>query len=407
MRSKRYLASFLALTALFLVSCGLIPMAVKTAENILNRDETKEAVVPEVVPEVVVPGDVVQETNQSNESQLPTFADLQFTFEEIYQKVNPSVVHIRTSISSDNAFGPSGGEGSGFVWDTEGYIVTNAHVVEGATDVRVIFADGAVEDAEIIGSDVFSDLAVIKVDAPADRLFPLELADSSQVRVGQIAVAIGNPFGLQGTMTQGIISGLSRSLQVGNAILGGTYSIPDIIQTDAPINPGNSGGVLVDENGSVIGVTSAIASDTGTNSGIGFVIPSNIVKKFVPMLITEGSVEHSWMGITGTTLTPDLAELFGLAEDQRGAIVFSLVSGGPAEQAGVLGGSEETSVDGETISVGGDVIVAIDGQEVNYFEDMISYLFNNTDPGQSITLTVLRNGVEENIELTLGVLPGQ
>lgn len=404
MKSKIYLSSFLLISALFLISCGLIPLAVNQAEKIYSLERTKEAVVRESETEDV---EVVREDQQTDDVEAPTFADLQFTFEEIYKKVNPSVVHIRTSRSSTSVFIPTGGEGSGFVWDKEGHIVTNAHVVEGAEDIRVTFSDGTIVSGELVGADVYSDLAVIRVDTQAERLLPLELVDSSQVRVGQIAVAIGNPFGLQGTMTQGIISALSRSLRVGSAVLGGTYSIPDIIQTDAPINPGNSGGVLVDEKGRVIGVTTAIASDTGTNSGIGFVIPSNIVKKFVPMLIAEGEVEHSWMGISGTDLTPELAAAAGLPEDQRGAIVYSLVSGGPAEKAGVRAGSREVTIEGvpEPVPVGGDVIIAIDGQPVKYFADMISYLFNHTDPGQTITLTVLRDGVEETLELTLGVLP--
>jgi 2-alkenal reductase len=186
---------------------------------------------------------------------------------------------------------------------------------------------------------------------------------------------------------------------------GGRYSIPDIIQTDASINPGNSGGVLVDDQARVIGVTSAIASSTQANSGVGFVIPSAIVQKVAPALIETGQVEHAWMGISGTTLTPDLARAAGLSADQQGALVLTVASGGPAEKAGVRGGSQEASVDGQQVPLGGDVIIAIDGQTVRRFEDMVSYLYNHAEAGQHLTLTVLREGNQQSVQLTLGVLP--
>jgi 2-alkenal reductase len=230
------------------------------------------------------------------------------------------------------------------------------------------------------------------------------------VKVGQIAIAIGNPFGLQGTMTQGIISGLSRSLSVAleNPLdqQGGNYSIPDIIQTDAPINPGNSGGALVDIEGRLIGVPSAIATTTQSNSGVGFAIPANIVKKFVPELIETGQVRHSWMGISGTTLTPDLSEAAGLSSGQQGVLVMAVTPSSPAQEAGLQAGGQQVTVAGSPATVGGDVILAIDGQTVERFEALISYLYNNTEPGQAVTLTVLRDGQEQNLQIELGVLPG-
>jgi serine protease Do len=246
---------------------------------------------------------------------------------------------------------------------------------------------------------------VIKVDVPADELQPVEVADSTEIGVGQLAVAIGNPYGLEGTMTVGFVSALGRSLAVDAYSTTGTYTIPDIIQTDAPINPGNSGGVLLDDEGQLIGVPTAIESTTGTNSGIGFAVPSAIVQKVVPALIDEGAVEYSWLGITGTTLTADLAEAMGLDRDQRGALVIEVTGGGPAEKAGLHGSGRQVDLDGEQVEVGGDVIVAIDDQPVSEFDDLVSYLVGRTNVGDEISLTILRDGKEQVIEVTLASRP--
>jgi 2-alkenal reductase len=350
---------------------------------------------------------------QDTGSTLVDLVDLQDTFEQIYDSVNPSVVNIQVLVRNSSGFGAQNvgtSLGSGFVWDREGHIVTNAHVVEGAGEISVTFFDRSTLDATLVGTDAYSDLAVIRVDASDVELQPVELSDSGQVKVGQIAIAIGNPFGLQGTMTQGIISGLSRSLSVAleNPLdqQGGNYSIPDIIQTDAPINPGNSGGALVDIEGRLIGVPSAIATTTQSNSGVGFAIPANIVKKFVPELIETGQVRHSWMGISGTTLTPDLSEAAGLSSGQQGVLVMAVTPSSPAQEAGLQAGGQQVTVAGSPATVGGDVILAIDGQTVERFEALISYLYNNTEPGQEVTLTVLRDGQEQNLQIELGVLPG-
>lgn len=340
---------------------------------------------------------------------IDTVAAYQGALASIYEQVNPSVVNVDVAGVLQVPTDPFGfgealprqqGTGSGFVWDTEGHIVTNNHVVEGADEITVTFADGTIVDATLVGADPNSDLAVIKVDLPADRLHPMTLMDSDQVRVGDLAIAIGNPYGLSGTMTTGIISGLSRSLPVDLELAnttGARYSIPDIIQTDASINPGNSGGALVNAQGELIGVTTAIQSSSGSNAGIGFVIPANIVRRVVPVLIEDGEYRHTWLGITGTTLTPSIAEAVDLPRDQRGALVIELVPGGPAEKAGLRGGGQDGS--------GGDVIIAIDGQPVQRFEDMVSYLYNKTEVGQTVTLTVLRQGEETEIEVVLGALP--
>jgi S1-C subfamily serine protease len=230
------------------------------------------------------------------------------------------------------------------------------------------------------------------------------MADSRAVQVGDLVIAIGNPFGLSGTMTQGIVSGLSRSLEVDGEtpFSTGSYTIPDIIQTDTAINPGNSGGVLVDVQGRVVGVTSAIRSSTNSNSGIGFVIPSHIVQRIVPVLIEDGSYTHPRMGISGLSLTPDVAEQAGLSRDQKGILIMDLLSAGPAERAGMIASTQQRAANGTAQITAGDVIVPVDGQPVNSFNDLSSYLFNNTEVGQDVTVTVLRGGTEQTLTVTLG-----
>jgi serine protease Do len=361
-------------------------------------------------------------------AQAPASADavaaLEGVLEQIYTQVNPSVVNIQVSQTVETAIpafpeipgfpqspvpqGPQTQQalGSGFVWDKEGHIVTNNHVVDGADKITVTFYDGTTVPAEVTGTDPDSDLAVIKVDVPTNQLRPVQMADSTQVKVGELAIAIGNPFGLEGTMTVGIVSALGRSLPVqSDAIQGPTYTIPDIIQTDAPINPGNSGGVLVDDTGRVIGVTAAIESAVQSNAGIGFVIPSQIVQKVVPALIETGHYEHPWLGISGTTLSPELAQAMGLDPDQRGVLAIDVTANSPADKAGLHGSDRQVEIEGLQGRVGGDVIVAVDGNPVRGFDDLITYLTRNTEVGQTITLTVLRGGKEETVSLTLEARP--
>jgi serine protease Do len=279
-------------------------------------------------------------------------------------------------------------------------------VVAGADKISITFYDGTIVSGEVVGTDPDSDLAVVKVDVPADRLQPVQVADSTQLKVGQLAVAIGNPFALEGTMTVGFVSALGRLLPVESQDgQGPGYSIPDVIQTDAPINPGNSGGVLVDDQGHVIGVTSAIISPVGASAGIGFAIPSAIVGKVVPVLINTGHYEHSWLGVSGTSLSPDLADAMKLKSDQRGALVVDVVPGSPADKAGLHGSDHQVQIDGQDVRVGGDVITAIDGQSVKEFDDVVTYLVRATEVGQKVNLTVLRNGKEETIQVTLAARP--
>lgn len=348
------------------------------------------------------------------------------TLTDIYEQVNPSVVNIRvvgaeTPVVSlpdqmpsipglpdlPQSQQPSNQSlGSGFVWDTQGYIITNNHVVEGAQKIEVTFSNDTVVDAELVGTDPDSDLAVIKVDLPSDELQPVQIANSDQVRVGQLAIAIGNPFGLEGTMTVGIVSALGRSLPASEGTTGSpVYSIPDVIQTDAPINPGNSGGVLLDASGELIGVTTAIESPVRANAGIGFVIPASIVERVVPQLIENGTFVHPYLGITGLSLYPDLAKSMNLDKDQRGALVAEVVQDGPADKAGLRGSDRQVTIDGIDMGVGGDVIVAIDGNPVNDMDDLIAYLSEKTTVDQEVTMRVLRDGKEVDINVTLEARP--
>jgi S1-C subfamily serine protease len=303
----------------------------------------------------------------------------------------------------------SQGLGSGFIWDTEGNIVTNNHVVDGATKIQVTFSDGTIVPASVVGTDPYSDLAVIKVDASADMLNPVTMGDSTQLKVGEIAIAIGNPYGLEGTMTVGNVSALGRDLPASlvNQNSGATYSIPLIIQTDASVNPGNSGGVLVNDQGEVIGVPSAIESATGSSSGIGFAIPAEIVIKVVPSLISNSKYEHPYLGISGNSMTPDIAEAMNLPADTRGALVQTVTPGGPSEKAGLQPSSTTVTINGIEGTVGGDVITAIDGQTIKDMSDIIAYLAVHTQVGQTVKLTVLRDGQTETVEVTLGSRPTQ
>lgn len=308
-------------------------------------------------------------------------------FINVYDQVNPAVVNI--AIGS--------GQGSGFLYDQQGHIVTNNHVVAGGGDILVTFSDGSQSSARVVGTDPDSDLAVIRVEQFPANVIPVTLADSDALQVGQLVIAIGNPFGLQGSMTTGIVSALGRLLPA-NSSSGASYSIPDVIQTDAAINPGNSGGPLLDVQGQVIGVNSAIESPVRGSSGIGYAVPSNIVSVVAPQLIANGKVAHPWLGIAGTSLNESIAKTLGLPETQRGVLVSSVTGGGPAAAAGLRGGNGNNGL-------GGDVIVGVDGRSVASFDDLLGYIMQYTAVGQTIQLDVLRNGAVSAIAITLQPRP--
>jgi len=376
-------------------------------------------------PAVVSSEDLPATPPQPQPLNLDNLENLQSAYIEIYENVIPSVVSISSTRMIDGSglenipfpfeFDdpeeefqyPSASSGSGFVWDTEGHIITNNHVIEDGEVIRVNFSDGRSVLADVIGTDADSDLAVLKVELPADELIPITVSDSTAVRVGQIAVAIGNPFNLESSMTTGIVSGIGRSLSIDAGDGSGLYySIPDVIQTDAAINPGNSGGPLVDINGGLIGVTTAIESPIRANSGVGYVIPSVIVNKVVPLLIRDGQYLQPWIGISGFDLTPEYAGLMDLDAAQKGALIQEVQPNSPAEEAGLIGSTIEGEIDGIPVTFGGDVIIAADSDPISDFEDLVAFLARETIVGQTITLKVIREGETIDVDLTLRARPG-
>jgi len=323
----------------------------------------------------------------------------------LYQRVNPAVVYIEVLVNDAGTLVPLG-SGSGFVIDIEGHVVTNNHVVEMADAVRVVFSNGTVADARILGLDPYADLAVVQVDVSSEQLVPLKLGDSSALQVGQRVIAIGNPFGLDGTMTVGIISALGRTLPARALEGSGSFSNPEIIQTDAAINPGNSGGPLLNVRGEVVGVNTAIRSATGVNSGIGFAVPINTVERIVPALIEEGIYHYPYLGITYDSrfTMAELAEPLELPVTY-GALIDRVTPGTAADRAGLRGGNQEVEFSGTTVNAGGDIIVAIDEYRLRDFDDLIAYLVRETEVGQEVILTVIRDGEELQIAVTLGERP--
>ena len=319
----------------------------------------------------------------------------------LFKKVENSVVQINAKVSTTNSNIIINGSplesqstrlGSGFVYDTQGHIITNNHVIDGAQIVDVRFVDGNIYSAKVIGTDPFNDIAVLQItdDFSEETLIPLPLANSADLEVGQQIVAIGNPFGLSNTMTTGIVSQIGRLLPNRDA----GYSIPSVIQTDAAINPGNSGGPMLNLEGQVIGINTAIQSTTGEFSGIGFAVPSNTIKRLVPSLIQDGKYSHPWLGVSGTSLTPDIAKQIGLAKNYHGVFVTTVVPDSPAQKAGL----QEATYNAERILKGGDVIIALDGKIVRDIDDLIIYLAENKVVGDTVSIQVNRAG--ELVELT-------
>ncbi len=329
----------------------------------------------------------------------------------LYERANPSVVNIVVTVGEEDEemtnFFPSQGQGSGFIVDSEGHIITNNHVIAEAEEVDVTFFDGTTVEAEIIGQDPDSDLAVIKVNVENGSLRPITWGNSDELLVGQRAVAIGNPFGLEGTLTTGIISALGRSLPTANR-----FQIPEIIQTDAAINPGNSGGPLLNSQGEVIGVNTAIVprmSSLGERSflGVGFAIPANLAQRVVPNLIEDGVYEHPWIGFSGNTVFPEIAEAMDLPA-VKGALVSEVISGSPADEADLRGSTRDFELEnGQIIQIGGDVIIGVEDEEVEVFDDLISFLSRRGEVGQTVTLTIIRDGQEQTLDVTLGARPGR
>ncbi len=323
--------------------------------------------------------------NRQPEQQTQTrIVNTSYSLNTLFEQTDQSVVAIHTG-------GEKQAEGSGFVYTKRGHIVTNYHVIEDADTITVTFTDGSSRRAEVIGTDEYTDIAVIKVQK--NNLEPLDLAESSDVKVGQKVAAIGNPFGLEGSMTSGIVSQKERRIRVG-----GGFSIPNVLQTDAAINPGNSGGPLLNMDGEVIGVNTAIQSNTGTFSGIGFAVSSKTVGEVVPQLIEQNDYEHTWIGITGVNVDAEIAREMDL-ENSSGFLIQSIVEDGPAVDAGLRAG--ETNLEGRNLVIGGDVIVGIDDRKVEGINDILDYLLRKTEVGDTVEVHIIRDGERQTVELTL------
>ena len=388
-------------------------------ENVLNgtnvTDETHTHSVDEItggtqsiggvaektegIEEVVGKVEAIEKKIEAIEKKIEAIAemveaDVEFSLAEIFGMAEESVVQVNVLRGND------GGIGSGFVYSNEGYIITNQHVVQDSTKVTVTFLDGESYIGDVIGKDRDLDIAVVKVNAyNSTYLQPLIIGDSSKLTVGEKIVAIGNPFGLSGSMTSGIVSQMGRLLPQDTG-----YSIPNVIQTDAAINPGNSGGPLFNMKGEVVGINTAIQSATGEFTGVGFAVPSNTVKKVVPVLIKDGEFKHPWMGISGTDVDPELAEMRDL-KSSKGFVVISVIEGSPAEKAGMKGVTQTREIDGREFPVDGDIIVAIDGKTVRKISDILIHLQREKTIGDEMILTVLRTGVSFDLTMILEERP--
>ncbi len=351
------------------------------------------SVLPTALPTIIAPAAVVQPIPQVIE-------DEQNLLIELYKRVNPSVVNI-TIYASQQGDLVGLGQGSGFLIDQNGDFVTNAHVVQGGEQIEVSFSDGTIRPATLVGEDPHSDLAVINVQNLPAGVQPLPLGNMDEVQVGQTVVAIGNPFGLDGTLTRGIVSAIGRTIPALTS-----FSIPKAIQTDAPINPGNSGGPLLNLMGEVIGVNAQIETDgsSSTNSGVGFAIPVSILQRVAPELIQNGKYDWAWLGVRGTSLNPYTSKAMELPVE-KGAYISDIVADGPASKTDLRGSTSTQTVDGREVFVGGDVITAIDGTPVTSFDDLLIYIALQTKPNQEVILTVWRDGQMLEIPLTLEARP--
>ena len=418
MSNRNLLATFTLFLVLGLLClCGATGVLLYTTKSDVAEIFDRPIVI-EAVPTFTL--DSSDEGNQikGQDRQLPNFLSddalsivraEEMVLNNVYEQVSPSVVNISISGNSNSLFAGQG-EGSGFVWDKEGHIVTNNHVVAGAETILVTFSNTTQLTAEIVGTDSDSDLAVIRVNADRELLHPITAGDSIDLRVGQRVIAIGNPFGFDRTLTIGVVSALGRTVP-GEVSSRGRYSLPNLVQTDAAINPGNSGGPLLDIEGKLIGVNTLIyASTARANSGVGFAVPVSKVKAVVPSLISDGVYLTPYLGISsalgGGILTPALAEALKLKNIKGGVLVDTVVRNGPSDKAGLKGSEEEIFVAafGTMIRTGGDVIIRIDDQVVQEFDDIINYL-DTRGVGDVVTLTVVRDGEEMKIPVTLGSRP--
>ena len=386
MHKKLSLSILIILLTIALVGCKL------TLPRIIEQQEPTPAPTPTPIVIIVTPTPLPPDMLEAVDVEEQLVIN-------VYEQVSPAVVHIASRVITLSFFWgpiPQEGTGSGFVIDKEGHIVTNNHVVEGADEVEVTLSDGTRVPAEVVGTDPFNDLAVIKINVPSAKLYPVELGSSADLRVGQRAIAIGNPFGLDRTLTTGVISSLGRPLEAENGRV-----IYNVIQTDAAINPGNSGGPLLDSRGRVIGVNTAIR--TGAEN-IGFAVPVDTVKRVVPELIEKGRYRHPWLGTLSYSIDPELVQGLRLPVE-KGILVAQIYRDSPAAKADLRGGNREVTVGNRRIIAGGDIILAIDGQPIENHEDLTVYLETETQVGQVVELTIMRGDQEMTIEVELGEVP--
>jgi 2-alkenal reductase len=368
-----------------------------------------------LVAEVGSPDDYQQQQPTAVPSDIISAADAEhMLLANLYERLAPSVVFIEVVVSQSPNFQQFGdrGNGSGFIYDGEGRIVTNAHVVKDADEIDVHFDDGLVTEAELVGYDTYSDIAVIQVDVDPARSVPIPLGDSDEVRVGERAIVIGNPFGLASSMTTGIVSAKGRQLPSAelidvNAVPG--FQNPSILQVDANINPGNSGGPLLNSEGEVVGVNTAIRTETGVFEGVGFAVPSNTVARVVPELIEDGEVDYAWIGISALS-SADGFGVASLAEPLElpvtsGVLLSTVTPTSPADKAGLQGGTEFITVRGRDICAGGDIVVAIDDQPVANMDELVTYLVTNSRPGDTVTLRVIRGRETLDVPVVLEPRP--
>lgn len=402
MRTTRYAILLVVLVSL-LAACQSAPLP-PAASASTPVDGLVNAAYQQAIP-TAIPAEII------------SAADAEYLLlTNIYERVAPSVVNIEVSVATPHpeiaAVGIS--RASGFVLNADGYIVTNAHVVADAQAINVTFNNGYVADAQLIGSDVFSDLAVVKVDVDPERLHPVEIGDSDAVHVGDRAIAIGNPFGLASSMTVGIVSGLGRQLPsaelINNDITPG-FQNPSIIQVDTDINPGNSGGPLLNSRGQVIGINTAIRTESGVFEGVGFAVPAATLKRIVPELIEKGHVDYSWLGITVLPVDEGygvaaLAEPLGLPVE-AGVLINTITPDSPAAKGGLQGGSRVETVRGRSVCVGGDIIVAVNDAFIGSMDELVSYLVVNTSPGDTIRLLIVRGSDTFELPVTLESRPSE
>ncbi len=374
--SNKLTYALIIILAIIILNTGIFIVAYLNIQDQLSTLQSSLADQEQQLQDMQQQLGIIDYLNQTNLVPWP----------EIYNQIKHSVVLIETEL----------GLGSGFVYDIEGHIITNYHVVEDATTIQVTFLDGNVTNANRVGEDPYSDLAVIKVNSGVTKLYPVVLGDSSALTVGEPVAAIGNPFGLSDTITSGIVSALGRELEAP-----GGYLIIDVIQVDAAINPGNSGGPLVNLRGQVVGVNTAIISGSGTFAGVGFAIPSDTAKRELTDLIALGTYVHPWVGISGIDVTLAIAQYITL-EQPQGFLIIEVVAGSPADQAGLRGGTDSVVIDGQEVMIGGDVIVGVDGQPVRKLNDLVVYMERNKHPGDLVSLTIIRDGQQQLIDLTLG-----